>query len=323
MKKFLLCVFALFAAMTMNAQSLEIGIIDGDIIYEYPEVVTDAEKGTIKYELPAGTMLGTTDHVTCTNLYLDDFATTSVSYGLVVAGNEVNKNGSGLQGNTNGPASAASAGTYPEQGCIYQFETSADCPDGYLYLIHKASYNKNYVVYEEQDRLPYFFSMYDSSAEIYGSYDLMDIDGAVTWSDQWQEYFVTEGYSILTPQDYDTNLSAATSSSASVIKFPVMAGVRYLCFATGSKMSLGYFIFSDTDIEIRTTGQNTDSDGNVLSSWDIALCEGNDNIPTGISEVTTSAPIDENAPIYNVAGMQVTKTAKGILIQDGKKFINK
>ncbi len=317
MKKFLLCVFALFAAMTMNAQSLEIGLIEPDVIYDF---TYDSELK--KYDVPTGTVFGESKYVTCTNLYEDFFGTTSLSFGLVVAGNEVSKV-NGLQGNTNGPATAASDGTYPETGCIYQFETSEDCPDGYLYLIHKASYNKNYVVYEEQDRLPYFFSMYDSSAEIYGSYDLMDIDGAVTWSDQWQEYFVTEGYSILTPQDYDTNLSAATSSSASVIKFPVMAGVRYLCFATGSKMSLGYFIFSDTDIEIRTTGQNTDSDGNVLSSWDIALCEGNDNIPTGISEVTTSAPIDENAPIYNVAGMQVTKTAKGILIQDGKKFINK
>ncbi len=311
MKKFLLCVFALFAAMTMNAQSLEICTIDGEVIYDFPY---DTEAS--KYDVPAGTVLGTTDHVTCTNLYEDLFGTTSLSFGLVIAGNEVSKV-SGLQGNTNGPLTATSDGTYPEQGCIYQFETSADCPDGYLYLIHKASYNKNYVVYEEQDRIPYFFSMYDSSAGIYGSYDLMDVEGAVTWSDKFQEYLVTEGYSIQQPQVYDTNLAAATSSSVSVIKFPVVADVRYLAFATGSKMSLGYFIYSDTDIEIKTTSTSEDN------PYEITLCEGNDDIPTGISEITTSAPIDDNAPIYNVAGMQVTKTAKGILIQDGKKFINK
>ena len=44
--------------------------------------------------------------------------------------------------------------------------------------------------------------------------------------------------------------------------------------------------------------------------------------PTGINGITTDAA-NENAPIYNLAGQRVNKTAKGILIQNGKKFVNK
>lgn len=42
----------------------------------------------------------------------------------------------------------------------------------------------------------------------------------------------------------------------------------------------------------------------------------------GIEEVTTTTN-NANAPIYNLAGQRVSKDAKGILIQNGKKFIRK
>ncbi len=43
---------------------------------------------------------------------------------------------------------------------------------------------------------------------------------------------------------------------------------------------------------------------------------------TGISDITTETA-DPNAPVYNLAGQRVSKDAKGILIQNGKKFIRK
>lgn len=46
-------------------------------------------------------------------------------------------------------------------------------------------------------------------------------------------------------------------------------------------------------------------------------------VTTGIDNVITSETINENAPIYNLAGQRVNKNAKGILIQNGKKFVNK
>lgn len=47
-----------------------------------------------------------------------------------------------------------------------------------------------------------------------------------------------------------------------------------------------------------------------------------DETPTGINAVTVKTA-SENAPVYNLAGQRVGKNAKGILIQNGKKFIRK
>lgn len=47
-----------------------------------------------------------------------------------------------------------------------------------------------------------------------------------------------------------------------------------------------------------------------------------DETPTGINAATVKT-INENAPVYNLAGQRVSKNAKGILIQNGKKFIRK
>ena len=43
----------------------------------------------------------------------------------------------------------------------------------------------------------------------------------------------------------------------------------------------------------------------------------------GINDITVDAAADENAPVYNLAGQRVSKDTKGILIQNGKKFVNK
>lgn len=43
--------------------------------------------------------------------------------------------------------------------------------------------------------------------------------------------------------------------------------------------------------------------------------------PTGIENVQVAE--NENAPMYNLAGQQVDKNFKGVVIQNGKKFINK
>lgn len=42
---------------------------------------------------------------------------------------------------------------------------------------------------------------------------------------------------------------------------------------------------------------------------------------TGISNIT--ATDDADAPVYNLAGQRVSKDTKGLLIKNGKKFINK
>lgn len=47
-----------------------------------------------------------------------------------------------------------------------------------------------------------------------------------------------------------------------------------------------------------------------------------DDSGAGISDITLNKE-DANAPVYNLAGQRVGKDAKGILIQNGKKFIRK
>ena len=46
-------------------------------------------------------------------------------------------------------------------------------------------------------------------------------------------------------------------------------------------------------------------------------------VSTGIDNVTVEEGLDENAPMYNLAGLRVSKDAKGIVIQNGKKYIRR
>ena len=61
----------------------------------------------------------------------------------------------------------------------------------------------------------------------------------------------------------------------------------------------------------------------VTASKPIILVQG-DAVPNAIEGVQNNAVKNNtNAPVYNLAGQRVTKAAKGILIQNGRKFINK
>ncbi|MBO4660694.1 MAG: hypothetical protein J5610_04475 [Prevotella sp.] len=75
------------------------------------------------------------------------------------------------------------------------------------------------------------------------------------------------------------------------VTFPVKAGKTYYVFVCGSKLGFGGFTFP---------------------------------APTsGISPVVAAFLDNANAPIYNLAGQQVTKAYKGVVIQNGVKRIQK
>lgn len=44
---------------------------------------------------------------------------------------------------------------------------------------------------------------------------------------------------------------------------------------------------------------------------------------TGISSAVVASKVNANAPIYNLAGQKVSKSYKGVVIQNGKKFVQK
>lgn len=54
----------------------------------------------------------------------------------------------------------------------------------------------------------------------------------------------------------------------------------------------------------------------------IYLLQGDASIADAISEVSTAAPV-KNTKVFNLNGQEVNKNVKGILIQNGKKYINK
>ncbi|MBQ9230984.1 MAG: hypothetical protein IJ190_07350 [Prevotella sp.] len=114
-----------------------------------------------------------------------------------------------------------------------------------------------------------------------------------------------------------------------------------------------YIIGTETAYEYVDAGTNESKTANVLSSrkfiWFVFDAEpgetyyifGNnwqigfqgvkfykgktikDYTPSGIDTPKAKVADNANAPIYNLAGQKVDKSQKGILIQNGKKFVNK
>ena len=84
----------------------------------------------------------------------------------------------------------------------------------------------------------------------------------------------------------------------------------------------GYFIQWGQGTYTTFGCYNTEQDGAVYPYLYVL-----DETTTGIKSVTTvtteDQELDPDAPVYNLSGQRVTKSTKGILIQNGKKFVNK
>ena len=266
MKKLLLSAMALVAAMSVSAQT-EMGVIDAEALGLSSDAIT----------VPAGTKLIETESVVCTLTDLNDQECKATG----LSKNDVKVNGAdfgsttGIQGNTNGPGTAASTGEFPTQGCIYHFVPNKD---GFLYVIHKASANKNYVVFEEKTRIPYIF------ASESGGYDLNTIEGATVTNEEGITTIAPE-YAILQARMIIDNDPASESSNGAgtcAIKFPVYEGLAYDVLATGSKMTMAGFIFDttgdativcareDSDITLLENGQLPESLAYEAEVWTIA-----------------------------------------------------
>ena len=61
--------------------------------------------------------------------------------------------------------------------------------------------------------------------------------------------------------------------------------------------------------------------GNILQ-YDSVFFYGPHKEKTGINTIEESGERRENAPIFNLAGQRVSKNTKGLLIKNGKKYIN-
>ncbi len=313
MKKILLSAMALVAAMSVNAQ-VEIGAMTQEradaIFVGEPNTAQKDKTDLTNWKLDAGTVLFQTESVICTNLYSDDYgyAKTGLSKNNVKVNGEDFGSVTGIQGSVNGPATAASTGEFPTQGCIYHFVPSKD---GYLYVLHKASANKNYVVFEEKTRIPYIYSAADG-----GAYDLATIEGAT----------VTDGEGITTiAPDYAIGKAQeifgeeGKGAGTCVIKFQVFKDLAYDVLATGSKMTTAGFVF-DTDGKSTITLETANEDGSV----DVTTLLKDGAIPgspNGIQAVKTAKA--QSNVLYNLAGQKVNSNYKGVVVVNGQKMIQK
>ena len=305
MKKILLSAMALVATMSVNAQ-VEIAAVTDDVKAALQAVIgeptIDDGKGNITYAaISAGTKLLETENTTCVAGLEDAVQFSGLSKNDVKVGDADFASTTGLQGKTNAPATATE-GTYPDKGWILSITPKKN---GFLYIIHKASANKNYVVWENKLRIPYMYSAIDG-----GKYDLNTIEGATVTVDDITT--IADGYVIGKAQEIigEEGKGAGTC----VIAFPAYEGCTYDVHATGSKLTTAGYIFEANEA---STGSQT------ITSGDVTLIEAG-KLPgaAGINVVKGNV-IDVNAAIFNLAGQKVANDYKGIVIQNGKKMIQK
>lgn len=131
--------------------------------------------------------------------------------------------------------------------------------------------------------------------------------------------------------DYTTNADAEYANLKALFgqwgnsehKMPsALVGVASAEYDTWSpEMGSTSYAIPLTDEDITTLK----SDGLRISGYNLTLTKVR-AIPTSETAISnaTIAPVqNENTPIYNLAGQQVSKSYKGVVIQNGKKFIQK
>lgn len=339
MKKFLLLTAGFAMALAAQAQT-EVGFLDSGALGL-------ADKPT----LAEGTVLAETANVKMTNVIGDAVSAQNPDFQgfktVIVNGEEITLV-QGIGGSTNGTGNLDDG---PTGGWMYRFEVKAD---GWLIVPSKISSNKNFYVYEGligEDPMPvaYTLGMDLQSKDVYQEIDpeTEKVEVEINYADIPQIVFSLPadelGYVNREAADIDKytfggntiawpiriatgNAKAATAGNGTgVIAFKVYAeAVNYLVFATGSKMNTCGYIFLPCDPDTNTPNislyapERTTDDGTVPEKTVVVM----DNGGAGVSSVAADA-VDVNAPVYNVLGQRVSKDAKGLLIQNGRKFYNR
>ena len=248
MKKILLSAAAVFAAMSLNAQ--EICTFNPDNVMNL-----DADNGSA---LTAGTIIGETESIVATVGADDSYKPQDVA--SIINGAESK---GGLQGSTN--PKDADGGTpsstliQPASGAYLQFEAKAD---GFLYVIHKASSNKAYTVFEEGSAIGYTFAAFGNKEPLPEVYQFTIEGGGeynyISETDRTKiDFAEQEWLKVNNPELYEANWVAqddgttkwtnVSANGLGVIKFAVAKDCKYIVNANGSKITAGGFVFSKED----------------------------------------------------------------------------
>ena len=256
MKKILLSAAAVFAAMSLNAQ--EICTFNPDNVLNL-----DADNGSA---LTAGTIIGETESIIATIGADDSYKPQDVA--SIINGAESK---GGLQGSTN-PKDAdggtpSSTLVQPASGAYLQFEAKAD---GFLYVIHKASSNKAYTVFEEGSAIGYTFAAFGNKEPLPEVYQFTIEGGGeynyISETDRTNiEFAEQEWLKVNNPEFYEANWAAqddgttkwtnVSANGLGVIKFAVAKDCKYIVNANGSKITAGGFVFSKEDNVLIQSGE--------------------------------------------------------------------
>ena len=252
MKKILLSAVALFATMTVNAQ--EVGqILTEDLVSRIGLTTDKNDEGkSIKNDVAVGTVFCESANVTMSAAFDDSYSPENcaapkiddANYGTIKIGDLTIDATQGVQGNSNpkdeAGANPAAASTVPVgPAAVFQFDVKKN---GYLYVFHKASSNKNYMVYENKAPMGYTFTMATDGTKALPKVFGYELKGEGEFN------YLPEGTAVAWPEKIYLGEEAedVKTNGLSVIKFPVFEGCSYWVNAGGSKIqSCGYY-FDET-----------------------------------------------------------------------------
>jgi hypothetical protein len=209
--------------------------------------------------LTKGTVIGQTANIIATIGAEDIYKPTIISF--TVDNNNIS---GGLQGGNNPKDANDSVPNTtlqePVNGAFIQFEVKAN---GYLYILHKASSNKAYTVFENGKAISYTFAAVGGATTDLGEvyqytlpYEIENGQKVVQQPIEWAE---REYLKSAKPDVYTSRLTTDADGTeiwngddlkkngSGVIKFSVFAGRKYIVNANGSKITTAGFAFSTDD----------------------------------------------------------------------------
>lgn len=257
MKKIFLFAAAALMSITASAQTIEVFALDsvkGATMNIVPGKSGDGP------EIAAGTKFyaGTAFDVTlpfATKMAVVSATQPNGAHKSVQIGNEVISMTYGIQGNDNpkdvNTGNPCNTLLEPAQGALWQVNPKAD---GWVVVLHKASSNKQYFVFENGSALGYQFGMMTYADKTLGNNGLMQYelvgDEELNYLDSTILETTTGFKNIAWVEDYfnDTTTSGIAwetykQNGVSAIAFKAYEGETYLVGAAGSKISAAAIVF--------------------------------------------------------------------------------
>ena len=273
-----------------------------------------------KVSIEGGVVYGNGEAGTIATAYADSWGMTAPcgAYKNVKVNDVEVTLSNGAVGNTN-PTFVNYASGVMSAGAVFEITPSTS---GWLTVFTKMNPNKQYVVFEnESTGMAYHlgYSNGTTSIEYTLPYDpeTFAID---FYADNAANFFIAaggEGAEEVKPQMpwIVAGLEEAPSDNTGFLTFNVYEGNKYYFSALGSKAPCGAFVLTEGDEPPTVTYLATDELPAVTFGPGF-------NGGAGVESIG-AAQNDVNAPVYNVLGQKVSNDAKGLLIQNGKKFIRR